>query len=186
MKKSVSLFLLVILILQSLAFSSCAKKDKYTASSFDYFDTVTTVVGYEKNKKSFDEVSGSIMAELEEYHKLFDIYNGYDGLNNLYTVNSLSDGSHIETEVDSRIIDMLLYAKEMYYKTDGCVNIAMGGLLSVWHGYRAAGENDPAGAELPPIELLREAAKASDIEDVIIDTEKRTVRGCLQNPYRRY
>ncbi len=175
MKRSLAVFLLIILILEILALSSCAKKDKYTSSSFDYFDTVTTVVGYEKNKKDFDKVSDSIMAELEEYHKLFDIYNAYDGLNNLYTVNSLYDGVHAETKVDRRIIDLLLYAKEMYYKTDGCVNIAMGGLLSVWHDYRTAGENDPASAELPPLDLLQKSAKASDIGDVIIDAEGSSV-----------
>ena len=175
MKKSISLFLLAILILQSLALSSCAKKNKYTSYSFDHFDTVTTIVGYEKDQKTFDEVSKSIMGELEEYHKLFDIYNGYEGINNLYTINLLVDGEHRVTEVDIRIIDMLTYAKEMYYKTDGCVNVAMGGLLSVWHNYREAGENDPASAELPPIDTLRTAAVASDIEDLIIDAENRTV-----------
>ena len=175
MKKSVSVFLLLIVILQSLSLSSCAEKNKYTSHSFDYFDTVTTIVGYENNRKSFDEVSGNIMRELEEYHKLFDIYHGYEGINNLYTINSLVDGEHIEIEVDSRIIDMLSYAKDMYYKTDGKFNVAMGGLLSVWHDYREAGENDPSSAELPPFELLRTAAEAADIEDVIIDSERNTV-----------
>ena len=80
MKKSISLFLLAILILQSLALSSCAKKNKYTSYSFDHFDTVTTLVGYEKDQKTFDEVSKSIMEELEEYHKLFDIYNSFIGM----------------------------------------------------------------------------------------------------------
>lgn len=175
MRRGVSLFLTVLLLLQCFALSSCSKKNKYTSNSFDYFDTVTTVVGYEKDKKSFDAVSLSVMKELEEYHRLFDIYKAYDGINNLYTINSVCDGAHVETEADSRIIDMLSYAKEMYYKTDGRVNVAMGSVLSIWHDYREAGMNDPTSAELPPMELLQEAAQSCDIEDIIIDADKGTV-----------
>lgn len=42
-------------------------KTKYTDYSFDYFDTVTTVVGYAESKAEFDAVCTEIKALLKEY-----------------------------------------------------------------------------------------------------------------------
>jgi thiamine biosynthesis lipoprotein len=141
----------------------------------DLFDTATTVTGYAKTREEFDEISKEILSELSEYHKLFTIYNRYEGLENLCTVNETKDGAHRTVTVDSRIIDLLLYAKDVYAKTGGKVNVAMGSVLSIWHDYRTQGLNEPAEAELPPMELLSEAAAHTNINDVIIDVEKSTV-----------
>jgi thiamine biosynthesis lipoprotein len=141
----------------------------------DLFDTATTVTGYAKTREEFDEISKEILSELSEYHKLFTIYNRYEGLENLCTVNETKNGAHRTVTVDSRIIDLLLYAKDVYAKTGGKVNVAMGSVLSIWHDYRTQGLNEPAEAELPPMELLSEAAAHTNINDVIIDVEKSTV-----------
>ena len=132
------------------SFAACGQreKNKYTAYYFDYFDTVTTVVGYADTKEAFDLICADITAEFAEYHRLYTIYNRYEGLNNLYTVNTLQDGAHSIVEVDPKIMDLLLYAKEVYQKTDRKTNIAMGSVLSIWHQYRNDGLRDPANAEL--------------------------------------
>ncbi len=170
MKKSISLLLLIVIFLQNIFLVSCNQKlNKYSAYSFDYFDTVTTVTGYQKSKEEFDSVSSQIMSELEMYHRNFNIYTRYQGLNNLCTINELSDGMHRTVEVNRSIIDMLLYAKDMYYKTNGKVNVASGSVLSIWHEYREEGKT------LPPIDKLEEASKHINIEDVLIDEENCTV-----------
>ena len=69
----------------------------------------------------------------------------------------------------------LYYSKEMYYKTDGIMNIAMGSVLSLWHDYRALGKDNPAEASLPPMEKLKEASLHCDIEKMVIDEENSTV-----------
>jgi thiamine biosynthesis lipoprotein len=51
----------------------------------------------------------------------------------------------------------------------------MGSVLSIWHNYRNEGLDDPANAELPPLELLQEAKKHTDINNVIIDEKNSTV-----------
>ncbi len=178
MKKTVSVILAFSLLLAQLCiFTACGntKLEKYTEYYFDYFDTATTIVGYEKTQEDFKATCEEIKEQLNEYHKLFDIYNRYEGLNNLTTVNDLVDGEHIEVEVDKKIIDMLTFAKEMYVLTDGAVNVAMGSVLKIWHSYRSYGINNPAEAELPPMDKLQTAAEHTNIEDVIIDTEKSTV-----------
>ncbi len=175
MKRILSLFLLLVSLLECLFLVSCAPKEKFSSYSFDYFDTVTSITGYAKSKDEFDEISKDIMSELEKYHRLFTIYDSYEGINNLHTVNSLSNGVHTETVVEREIIDMLLFSKEMYAKTGGRVNVAMGSVLSIWHDYRNAGLSSPANASLPPMQLLTEAAKHTSIDDVIINEEKSTV-----------
>ncbi len=179
-------FVLAVALLTFIgtAFMSCEKRtEKFTSYSFEYFDTVTTIIGYSEDQAEFDKISGEILAELGEYHRLFTIYNRYDGLENLCTVNELVDGEHRTVKVDKKIIDMLLFAKEMYTLTDGEVNIAMGSVLKIWHDYRDAGEDDPFNAELPPMEKLMAAAEHTDIEALEIDAENCTVR--LTDPEMR-
>lgn len=150
-------------------------KTQYRNYAWSYFDTVTTIQGYVSSSEEFDLIFQDICAELEIYHKLYDIYNQYSGMENLYTINKLYDGEHRVVTVDQKIIDMLLYAKELYNKTNGEMNIAMGSVLSIWHDYRSAAEDNYGKGELPPMELLQEAAKHTDINDLIIDEENRTV-----------
>jgi len=169
-KKMLLCILLCCMLLQSIGFAGCGTKiEKYSAYSFEYFDTVTSITGYAESQETFDEVAGGILAELAEYHKLFTIYHRYDGLENLCTVNEIAGGVHRTVTVDSRIIDMLRYAKEMYEKTNGTVNIAMGSVLAVWHEYRTEGIDEPWAAKLPDMEELTEAAKHTDINALIID-----------------
>ena len=149
--------------------------DKFSAYSFDYFDTVTTITGYAENQEAFDVIANAVLAELEEYHRLFTIYHRFEGMENLCTVNELVNGVHRTVTVDRRIIDMLLYAKFLYAKTNGRVNIAMGSVLSIWHDYREIGMSDPAAAELPPMDKLTAAAQHTDINCLVIDEENSTV-----------
>lgn len=174
MKKIGCWFLSLALIV--VLFSSCDKgKTKYTAYWFDYFDTVTTVVGYENSQQDFDAKANKIKELLDEYHKLYDIYNSYDGINNLYTVNQLIDGEHKQVTVSKKIIDLLEFASEMYTLTQGKVNIAMGSVLKIWHQYRQAGLNDPKNAQLPPEDILKEASRHTNIEDIKINKTDSTV-----------
>jgi thiamine biosynthesis lipoprotein len=96
-------------------------------------------------------------------------------MENLYTVNETQNGAHRTVTLDERIIDLLLYAKEMHEKTRGNVNIAMGSVLSVWHEYREKGLDDPKNAALPPMDTLEQAALHTDIDLVEIDRENGTV-----------
>lgn len=176
MKQHKLTVLLLACILLLGVLPSCRQKPQaYKAYSLDYFDTATTVTGYAESQEDFDKISGEILAELGEYHRLYTIYHRFEGMENLCTVNELVDGQHRTVTVDRRIIDLLLYAKEMYTVTGGKLNIAMGSVLSIWHDYRELGMSDPASAELPPMEKLTEAAEHTDIDCLIIDEENSTV-----------
>lgn len=159
------------------------QKNKYSAYSMDYFDTVITVIGYENSKQEFDAVADEVLELLGEYHRLYSIYHRFDGVENLCTINDVADGTHRTVTADRRIIDMLAYAKEMYGATDGIVNVAMGSVLSLWHNYREIGMDNPAQASLPPMEKLKAAAEHTDISKMVIDEENCTVT--LTDPLMR-
>lgn len=173
MKRFVLSFTVITLL---LCLTGCSNgKTKYTDYSFECFDTIITIVGYETSKEEFDVVCYDIKMELLKYHRLYDIYNEYDGINNLFTVNTTENGNHKAVNVDKDIIDLLKFSKEMYTISDGKVNVAMGSVLSLWHQYRDEGES------LPPENLLKEANNHTDINDVIIDENAGTV--FLKDPY---
>lgn len=173
MKKIIAILTALLLCLPA---AGCQKgPQRFTEYSFDYFDTVTTVIGYAESKEEFDGVYQEIEALLKEYHQLYNIYNRYEGVNNLCTVNEVTGGVHSVVKVDRKIIDLLLYAKEMNSLTGGEVNVAMGSVLSIWHDYRTVGLSDPAAAALPPMDKLQAAAKYTDIQKLIIDEEESTV-----------
>ena len=168
-------FATLLLLLFSMAGCKNKGKLKFTEYSFDYFDTATTIVGYEKTEAEFDVVCEEIKSLMQKYHQLYNIYNRYEGVNNLCVVNDTVDGVHKEVKVDKEIIDLLLFSKEMYDLSNGRVNVAMGSVLSIWHDYRTDGINHPENAELPNMEDLQNAAEHTDIEKLIINEENSTV-----------
>lgn len=172
MKRILCVFVAVCLFLTGCGSVSLQKK-QYTASFLTLFDTVTTVVGRSDSQEAFTQIAQNIHDELLEYHRLFDIYNTYDGMNNLKTVNDQAGISPVS--VDSRILDLLEDCKNYYTLTKGRVNVAMGGVLTLWHEARDAGVNDPANAELPDNAALNRAAHHTDLSQVILDREQGTV-----------
>ena len=156
----------VALFTVALIFVSCMPR-KYTAQNFLLFDTDSVIVGYEESKADFDDESNKLYEKLEYYDKLFDIYNEYNGLANLKTVNDNAGVSPVE--VDDEIIELIDFAKNMYEITNGKVNIAMGSVLKIWHDFREGDGPVPEKTE------LIEAEKHTDIDSIIVDRENSTV-----------
>ena len=103
---------------------------RFTAYYFDVFDTMTQVIAYCDSQAEFDRQAEALHADLVAYHQLYDIYNDYEGINNIKTINDNAGVAPVR--VDERILDMLELAVEMYDTTNGKLNIAMG---SVGKGY---------------------------------------------------
>lgn len=173
MKKLLSVILAAVMVSSLALLASCTSKVQFSRTEISVFDTQTIILGFEKTKSAFDENADLIFECLEKYHKLYDIYYEYDGISNLCTVNKSAGVSPVK--VDGEIIDLLLYSKEMYEKTGGLTNVAMGSVLSIWHDYRTRGLDDPENAALPPLDVLRNAALHTDIEKVVIDEDASTV-----------
>ncbi len=172
----------VLSVLMLLNLSACGKKvSRYEAEFLKLFDTLTKIVAYSDSEAEFSKQAQQIHDNLKEYHELYDIYNDYEGINNLKTVND--NAGIAPVKVDRRIIDLISFSLDWYEKTDGKVNIAYGAVLKIWHDYREAGIEDPEKAQLPPEDQLREAAKHTDIHKIIIDEDESTV--FLEDPDMR-
>ncbi|TAH72881.1 MAG: FAD:protein FMN transferase [Anaerolineaceae bacterium] len=171
MKRSILTLLLILMILFT---SSCDRApEKYQGSFLFLFNTITEIVAYTKNEDEFNEFTNFIHDELEIYHQLYDKYNSYEGINNIKTINDNAGKNPIK--VDKKVIDLLKYSVVAYELSNGRVNIGMGSVLEIWHDYRTEGINDPLNATLPPMELLEEANKHTNLDMLIIDEANSTV-----------
>jgi thiamine biosynthesis lipoprotein len=169
----VSMVLMAALIITSCQSGQRNNYQKFTDGFFGSFDTLINFTAYTKSEQEFDSHYGRIKERFEELHKLYDIYNDYEGINNIKTIN---DNAGIRpVKVDKEIIDLVVFAKDWYERTDGKVNIAMGSVLKIWHRYRQQGMDNPKNAKVPPMEILEEAAKHTDIDNVIVDEKEGTV-----------
>ena len=166
----------VMLLILALLLGGCAgageEQKQYSATFLTVFDTVTTILGRDESEAAFTEKAQAVHDELLVYHQLFDIYNEYEGLNNLKTVN---DHPGEAVAVDRAVIDLLLDCKAYYELTGGRVNAAMGSVLYLWHEAREDGLNDFANAYLPDSEALAQAAAHTSWDSVVIDEENSTV-----------
>lgn len=168
-----------LILCAALLFSGCAafekapEQKKYNASFLTVFDTVTQITGYAESEEAFTELAQEAHDLLLSYHQLFDIYNEYEGINNLKTVNDHAGIAPVK--VDSRILELLQDCRSYYEATGGRVNVAMGSVLYLWHVARNDGLDDPVNAALPDRAALKEAAKHCSFDNMVLDEENSTV-----------
>lgn len=185
MKKIISLFLFVALIFSA---TSCKKtplikeeeKKEYSTRSetlYEYFNTVSIITSYgtadETTFKNYITKSNDLLGY---YHKLFDIYYEYAGVNNLCTVNKNAGKSPVK--VDAELINFLEYCKELYTLTNQKMNIMFGSVLKIWHYAREEADEDFGYLnpnDLPTEKELREANTYTSIDLLVIDKEASTV-----------
>jgi len=175
LKKGILLLLLCGMVLFCGCDAAAGEPEltKYNASFLTLFDTVTTITGFAENEEAFAETAQALHDDLLYYHQLFDIYNDYEGVNNLKTVND--NAGIAPVQVDSAIIDLLMDCRDYCKATGGKVNVAMGSVLNLWHIARNDGLDDPANACLPDMDELENAAMHTSFDNVIIDEEASTV-----------
>lgn len=179
MKKTISRIILWTLILcLTLSLFSCGagkgEQTKGRTISYTYFNTTSslTVVG-DIDEGIFDSYVDESKKLLGYYHRLFDIYFDYSGMNNLRTVNKKAGKEPVE--VDGELIDFLEYCKELYTLTGGKTNVMMGAVLQIWHDHRGDAMYDPSTASVPDAMELEAAGRHTSIDSLVIDREAGTV-----------
>ena len=165
----------ILLLILCFLLGGCAPaaQKQYNAVYLDLFDTVTTIIGSGDSEEQFRQEAQAIYDQLLVYHRLFDIYNDYEGIANLKTVNDQAGIAPVA--VDSAIIELLLDCKEYYEVTDGKVNAAMGSVLKLWHEARNHGMENPDDAKLPDADALVQAAEHISFKSIVIDETASTV-----------
>lgn len=94
-------------------------------------------------------------------NRLFDQYNPYDGVNNIYLLN-LEAADH-PIEVDDRIIQAIERSMDVHKLVDS-YDITEGKLLSLWHDFRES--DDPI---VPDADTIAKAKEHTGMEGVLVD-----------------
>ena len=98
MKKWLAALILVCLLTGCAAGAAGGKSAVYESTFLTLFDTVTVIRGRAESQAAFTETAQGIHDTLLRYHQLFDIYNDYEGLNNLKTVNDQAGVAPVEVD----------------------------------------------------------------------------------------
>ena len=174
MKRLIALLLLSVLLCGCAAAPVEVQQQKhYTATFLNLFDTVTTILGPGETEEAFHAQARQLHDQLLRYHQLFDIYQEYDGMNNLKTVNDQAGIAPVQ--VDGEIIRLLKDCKTYYALTGGKVNVAMGSVLSLWHDARTDALRDPREAAVPSEAELARASEHTSMDSILIDEAASTV-----------
>lgn len=160
----ISVVLAAILCLSLICCSG--RKKKYTDTYFDVFDSFATITVYDTSEENYERYNELFKAEIYRWHELLDVYNEYDGTVNLCTLNARAASEPIE--VSPALFAFLDEAVSLYELTDGYASVSLGALTSLW---KTAIEN-----KTPPERVaLEEAALHTDISDLILDPDLKTV-----------
>lgn len=177
MKKQKAIFLFIItLLLASCEIPNSNNRNEYKrfrSTFIGLFDTHSIIMGYATSEEEFNYFRDIIYNELYRLNQLFDIYNEYENINNLKTINDNAGIS--EVKVDPVIINLIKYSKELHTYTNGLVNIALGPVIKIWNEYRLLSSANPSLATLPNMKQLQHANNYTNINDVIIDEENNKV-----------
>ncbi len=167
------IFAAILVLVLCLSGCGAFSKRQFSVTYLDLFDTVTTITAAASSEQAFQTQAQQIYQQLQQYHRLFDIYQEYPGLNNLKTVND--NAGIAPVEVDETIISFLKDCRDYYDLTQGTMNVAMGSVLQLWHQCRKEALEDPKRAALPETAALQEALQHMDMNDLVLDEENATV-----------
>lgn len=168
MKRILACMLIAVLLLTaSCAAVGAESYQKYRYTFFGCFDTVVIFTAYTRDQAEFQTYAGLVESEMLRYHRIFDKYNAYEGVNNLYLVNQNAGKAPVAAEPE--LMDLLVTVRGWRERYGGALNPAMGAVLELWHDAREE------GVSLPDEAALREAAEHMDYDQVVLDEEAGTV-----------
>lgn len=134
---------------------------RYTASFWGAFDTMFTVTADAVSKQQFDNAinaAASSFAELDRYYNRFSLDK--DTAN----IGFINENAYYEPVfTDERVIGLLSFGIDGYYRTDGLVDPVFGAVTELWRKRTASQNKTP-----PSIGELKAAAVQSGVEKLAL------------------
>lgn len=149
---------------------------KYEAHAYEFigsFDTVIQLIAYTDAEEAFNAHAVAAEARFAELNRLFDIYNDYDGLANIRTINE--NAGIAPVKVSGEILDLVGNCLAWYGDSPKRTNIALGPVLALWHDARDASLADPANARIPELAALQASNALTDPSKVKVDRTAGTI-----------
>lgn len=166
MKKKIIFLCTLVFIVLFIASKTNQTTKSYTQTFYGAFDTVHTIMIETSSQDEFDRALQYYKEESTRLHNLYTTFDEIPGIHNLYTVNANAGIQPVQ--VDPDIISLLKASIHWHNTISNKVNIAMGGVLKLWHDAR---EQD----QLPTMQSLQTANACSDINRIVLDEKANTV-----------
>lgn len=161
-----------ILFIFLVTFSGCNRVEKKYSEKFLSFDSYIELVVYTNDEKQFTELYNITKDGFDYYHKLFDAFNLYDGINNVKIIN---DNAGIKpVKVEPVLFNLIVESIELYDKGYTNTNIAFGPITSEYN--KLFDENlSETKQQLPDLDLLIELNKCTNINDIVLDYDDSSI-----------
>ncbi len=176
--------ILVVLLILFLT-CGCTKEirnyEKYDIQFFDAFDTVTSMIIYEESEEKANEILSKMKDKFFEYHRIFDRYNNYKGINNLKTIN---DNAGIRpVKVSDELFFLIKKTIEYNKDVSDKICLTIGPVVDYWSKYNelynsGATEDEvinEMGLPIPTHEKLDEFRNLINDEDIILNDVDKSV-----------
>ena len=120
---------LVLVVLLLISLFGCKSNVENEAYFYSYFDTVSLIKSYKDDEATFKRKVNDIEVIMYRYHEMLDTFDDHNVMR-LYKFNEYAGEKKIV--IDEELYDFLVFAKDMYYKTNGKTDVMMGALTSIW------------------------------------------------------
>ena len=150
MRKTIALLLSTLLCLSLLG--GCTKAGQPLSRTDYLLDTVVTLTLYGAKAADLD-------AAFKEIRRLSDLLDAYSPFSDIGWLQAAAGVKPVA--VSSETMELLLFAKEMYEKTDGYLDVTVGPLIDLW--------DIRNGGHYPTEEELSAALGLLGMDDLILD-----------------
>lgn len=120
---------LILIVLLLISLFGCKSNVENEAYFYSYFDTVSLIKSYKDDEATFKRKVNDIEGIMYRYHEMLDTFDDHNVMR-LYKLNEYAGEKKIV--IDEELYDFLVFAKDMYYKTNGKTDVMMGALTSIW------------------------------------------------------
>jgi thiamine biosynthesis lipoprotein len=157
-----------------LALTACAPQPgRYAHQFLGAFDTLFELTAFTETREQFDAFAADFEARVGEYHRQFDIYHEYEGINNLKTVNDYAGIAPVP--VDGAVRELLTWWQGLDPALKAPCNILLGPALALWRDARERSLDDPEHAAVPDSDALEALRGLCTPDKLVIDETAGTV-----------
>lgn len=141
-----------------------------------YFNTFISMRVYLSSDQHPNDYQSMAIRMAEQYHRLADKYNNYDGVVNIKTINDNPAEKHY---VEKELYDLLKFSVLNYETSMGYFDISIGPVSSLWHDKRVRCQDyymNENFCELPDVEQVESVSGYVNINGIILNDEEMSIQ----------